>query len=128
MPGPTLWHYTCQHGREALGDVGRLLPAHMLTDSIPPLWWPGRLVWLTDMRAPDVDALGLSSVLIVCNRAEHRYRVTDTRDCQHWLRARRPYRHEAGVLEVPGTRPAHWYVSGAPVPVVYDPIRPRWET
>lgn len=127
MAGP-FWHFTCEHGRAALGDAGELVPAVLLVPDPArlALWWPARLVWLSDLPYPDRQALGLTSHLITCDRTAHRYRVTDAATVQPWARARRPFRHEAAALEVPGTRPAHWYVSGEPVPVEYDPLRRRW--
>lgn len=118
----TLWHFTCEHGHEALGG-GRVLlvPGHRLSEIVPAYWWPSRFVWLTDVAVPAREPLGLTSHSLDCDRTAYRYRVTDNRDCQPWKTARRPFRHEAHILETPGTRPARWYISGYPVPAIFDP-------
>ena len=119
---PTLWHYTCDHGHAVLGaGAVSLVPGHRLSAITPVYWWPSRFVWLTDMAVPAREPLGLTSHALDCDRTAHRYRVTDTADCVKWLIARRPFRHEAHILETPGTRPAHWWISGVPVPAEYDP-------
>lgn len=118
----TLWHYTCEHGYAGIGDRGQLWPAYALTNRIPPEWWPARLVWLTDLAAPDRAGLGLTSAVSACDRTAYRYRVTDDLDVIPWVRVRRQF--PADVLEdLPGTRPRHWYVSSNPVPVILD-MRP----
>ena len=118
----TLFHYTCDHGRTALGEGGLLRPAGQLTDR--PLPWTGEFVWLTDLAHPNADALGLTRTLAPCDRTRHRYRVTDVRDVVPWTdaahRLARPIREE--IEGEPGSRPRHWFVSVVPVPAIYDPI------
>lgn len=118
----TLWHYTCEHGREELGDGGLLLPAVELTSS-RPVPWTAYVVWLTDLTPPDRDALGLTSRLLTCDRTAHRYRVTDEANVVPWhVLARTLTREMRDELEAArGARPAHWYISAVPVPALYDP-------
>lgn len=111
-----LYHYTCDHGRQAIGLSGMLLP-HGLPGGV-------QLVWLTDMSTPDRRSLGLTSAMLRCDRTQHRYRITDDTGVMRWLAVRRRF-HSLGLLELtPGVRPAHWWVSLTPIPAAYDPIIP----
>lgn len=120
-----LFHFTCDHGRQQIGDTGTLLPASKLTDKQAP--WPARYVWLTDMARPDRNALGLTSHTLNCDRIEHRYRVTDPTGVVPWHRvARLLSREQRDLLEAePGARPMHWFVALRGIPVVYDPVPAR---
>lgn len=109
----TLWHFTCDDGHKQITDTLR----------------PNRgIVWLTDLNMPIRDALGLTSHMLGCDRAAHRYRVTDDSACVKWVDSRLrhligPAREHTLELEsAPGARPMHWWVAEVPVPVVYDPI------
>ena len=120
----TLWHYTCRHSVERIGESGLLLPARRLVGSTQLVdWWPGEFVWLTDLSRPIRTALGLTSRIIDCDRTEHRYRVTDTNGVQPWLDVRRHVPHPELIEHASGARPRHWFVARAPVPVVLDDIR-----
>lgn len=130
MADTLLWHWTCEHSRDRIGDTGTLLPAATLAperfrvlEGLP--WvWQARFVWLTDLPYPDRLALGLTSHMLTCDRMAHRYRVTDPSQCHRWTKVRRPFAADASRnLEVPGTLPRHWWVSTEPVPVEYDPLR-----
>lgn len=107
-----LYHYTCDHGHEAI------------TDTLRPNGWPLQVVWLTDLDLPMRDALGLTSHSLSCDRTAHRYRVTDANTAAPWSTYRRTIDPlVAHALEsTPGVKPMHWWVSVAPVPVAYDPI------
>lgn len=127
MSTPTLWHYTCEHGHDKIGDEGVLLPAVILLDGDPRVPWNGQVVWLTDLPMPNVWALGLTSLRVSCDRTAYRYRVTDTRDCVPWPRLRRrllpDMRDEIDDLEGHlNARPAHWWCCSIAVPAVYDPV------
>lgn len=122
----TLWHYTCQHGRNALGRVGVVKPLAMWNPRASARLGPwdalGTLSWFTDLETPVADALGLTSRTIECDRTAYRYRVLDATHIVRWLgsewRARYP---ELRSLEiVAGALPMHWYVSGYVVPVELD--------
>lgn len=109
-----LYHYTCDHGAKGLG-----LQDHLLPNMHPLLGMP--LVWLTDLDAPFIEPLGLTSHMLSCDRTEYRYRVTDARTCIPWVR----YEHRDRSIEIDGTMPMHWWVSEQPVPVIYDPTPTR---
>jgi len=116
----TLWHYTCDHGRAALGESGRVIPAHRITDrATAPT---GRYAWFTDLGTPVREALGLTMNLTTCDRTAHRYRVTDEASVVPWMEVRRdfPADWREGLEGIPGARPRHWWVAVGPVPVVLD--------
>jgi hypothetical protein len=118
----TLWHYTCEHGRAALGESGDLLSIH---DQYPrklcPEW--GHLNWATDLDWPLRNALGLTMHSLDCDRARYRYRVDEATSMVPWGRLRSAMPRAAEQLEtVPGAMPGHWYVAPWPVPVTYDPL------
>jgi hypothetical protein len=121
----TLWHYTCDHGRDAIGDRGNLVPLATLRPD-KRMTWQGRLVWLTDLERPQRDALGLTSHILNCDRTVHRYRVTDAALTRRWTSIARdlPRGYREALESAPGARPRHWWVSENPVPVEYDPIQP----
>jgi hypothetical protein len=122
-----LFHYTCDHGRHGIGDMGYLRSVASLTGrrDLPDL---ARWIWLTDLDIPVRDALGLTSHLLGCDRTAHRYRVADTPHMvEPWTKVRRlaaPADREA-LESSPGARPRHWFVTRFPIAVVYDPIETR---
>jgi hypothetical protein len=104
----TLWHYTCDHGHDAiLNDGGTLRPN---------LRAPVPLLWLTDLLEPARDALGLTSRILDCDRTEHRYRIDNPVDVLPWSAVRLRYRPTlvAGLETAPGAQPEHWYVTTTP--------------
>lgn len=117
----TLYHYTCDHGFNAIGRTGVIVPARLLTSNDLADWLPAQFAWMTDMAYPDREALGLTSQVLKCDRTAHRYRVTDEENVVSWVTARKAFRHAASVIEnVPGVRVRHWYVSLEAVPVALD--------
>lgn len=124
MTVPPLWHYTCDHGRAAIGDIGRLVPARSLQPDGAPDYWTAHLVWLTDLAIPDRNALGLTMHLVTCDRMAYRYRVTDTVDVVPWwlLRRELPGPMTAEIETAHGSTPMHWWVSTRPVPAVFAPV------
>lgn len=123
-----LWHYTCDHGRAALGDAGTLLPLQVLKPDVR--WhndfdWLPELIWATDLEIPLRLALGLTMGLVACDRTAHRYRIIDPSGFARWTawaRERGVPRTAARELNfAEGAMPAHWYVSTDTVPVVYAP-------
>jgi hypothetical protein len=122
----TLYHYTCQHVHEIIGESGLLLPARELVDGDKlDDYWPAAFVWLTDLGAPLRLALGLTMRLTTCDRIAYRYRVTDSSGVQPWLYVRRHVPEPEQLELAAGAKPRHWYVARAPVPVVLDEIRRR---
>ena len=104
----TLYHYTCAHGRKAIGRRGMLRPnAH-------PVLAGRRLLWLTDQDNPQRDALGLTSHILSCDRLAYRYRVEVTaRDVVPWDVWKQSLSHTyiSALEAVPGAEPSLWFVS-----------------
>lgn len=109
-----LYHYCCGHSAAAIEDSHGILRPHT-TDALYPL---PPVVWLTDMEAPDRYGLGLTSLLIECDRTEFRYPVVMAGDLalvvEWWPHFARRYRAYPVVEELeasPGTLPVHWWVA-----------------
>lgn len=113
-----LWHYTCSHGRAAIGTSGQIVPAQQLTSRELP--WPGSYVWVTDLATPNAEALGLTRQLVKCDRTAHRYLVCPGQPVTRWVDIRRQvppvWRDE--LEGAPGAMLMHWYVSRQPLAVV----------
>jgi hypothetical protein len=117
-PGvPALWHYTCDHGNASIedtaarrGSVGRGLIRPGLDG----------FVWLTDLDAPPVLALGLTSHILTCDRLAHRWLIDPIEAAVYahpWTAVRRhvdPVRRE-GIEGAPGVLLRHWWVTRTPV-------------
>ena len=124
----TFYHYTCDHGREDIGDQGELLSLALLRPkallSAGEDWVLRRqLIWVTDLAEPDIEGLGLTSETLTCERWRHRYRITNERPIQRFSDMQ--HRFSAYVqasLLAGNARPEHWFVSWVPLPVVYEPI------
>lgn len=105
-----LYHYTCYHGNAAIAEDGGIIKPG-----------PDGMVWLTDLRVPIRDALGLTSVYITCDRIAFRWAIDPIPETvewwPRWLRHATPaWRKWGRLIEMaPGVRPAHWYVSTIPV-------------
>ncbi|MFC9432776.1 hypothetical protein [Nocardia sp. NPDC057030] len=123
-----LYHYTCQHGHDAIGEAGTLLapeqvqPGH--ATRLPPhmreLSW---FIWLTDLDVAHPHALGLTRRYLSCDRTRHRYRVADTCDARRWIDLRASCHPEmvAELESAPGAMPVHWWAATHPVRVHYAP-------
>jgi hypothetical protein len=121
-----LYHFTCDHGHLGIGESGLIVPASMLLSSPHGVPWTAVLVWCTDLERPSRDAVGLTSVVLPCDRMAHRYRVDPTLatpwvEIRHRIRERYP--DDVDRLETtPGARPMHWWVSSVPLMADYDPV------
>ena len=106
-----LWHYTCAHVAGKIGRRGMLIPH-------PQLLLPGapRLIWLTDVDGVDGrESVGLTSVMLTCDRMQFRYIVRDAD-----VRPFRAYADAQGWASVDWLRtlvwnqgpvePARWWV------------------
>lgn len=115
---PTLFHLTCVHRAPSIIAIGALIPnPHPFMPRMAPL------VWMTDQPDLDPALLGLTQTYISCDRTQCRFMVIDYSTVHRWLDV---------VAEAPLTvldprvvhrlnkdrRPEHWWISGAPVPVV----------
>lgn len=79
MSPDRLWHFTCDHGHDAIGTRGLLQPnQHPMMPDLRPV------VWLTSDPSPDREAVGLSSSFISCDRMAYRYRVVPPYDAHAW--------------------------------------------
>lgn len=128
-----LYHFTCDHGRAGIGNLGELRSAAdqskkaaQIAASDPAMRDLLSWVWLTDLETPMRDALGLTQHLSKCDRTAHRYQVIDRRAAQpiRWIEARR-YFNPAVRDELessPGAMPAHWFIAQSGVQVVYHPL------
>lgn len=128
-----LFHYTCQHGRKGLGEIGLVTPTSMLNPEAvadpaedPILWWLQRRVWFTDLATPNRHALGLTQNFTRCDRTRWRYRLTvepEDTGLVPWVDVRRDVPSSIRELleHSPGARPRHWWVAlDQTVPVTYD--------
>lgn len=122
----TLYHYTCDHGRTAIGDVGVLRPLSMVRHDLD--WtdlMPAQFVWLTDLPVPDREGLGLTSNTLQCDRTTNRYRVIQRTHAHAvpWADVRDTVpRYQVAELErAPGAKPEHWWVSRSVLAAVYEP-------
>jgi hypothetical protein len=115
-----LFHWTCEHGCEQI--LGALPWMIKPRESTHPLF---RLSWFTPLDnlqdVADVEALGLTSQLITCDRTEYRFEISadDLPLIEPWTAHRRQLtRAQRALLEAtPGARPQLWYVSDRPVRV-----------
>lgn len=121
-PFPDLFHFTCDHGHQALGQQGEVKSGLLLSERVRDI--PvSQYAWFTDLRHPIPDALGLTRAHVPCDRTAYRYRVTDATNVYWWMEVRQAFdRTWRQYLEGWGSRPAHWYVASLPVPVVFDPV------
>lgn len=113
-----LFHYTCDHGRRGLGDLGFTKPNLHPAIGVP-------LTWFTTADTPDPMALGLTRDMLECDRTAFRYLVvaTEPRDkIEPWLGSMAQARtspftqaelHRHGE---PGT----WWIAKVPVLVVRE--------
>lgn len=123
-----LWHYTCDHGRDKIGDIGFVRPGFLIArpGTLPPVH--SQWAWFTDLAVPDAAGLGLTMNTIRCDRTVHRYRVLDptVSVIRPWVDVRRSVTSEIrkGLERDPdGVLPEHWWVCRFPVRCAYDPIR-----
>lgn len=126
-----LYHFTCQHGRDGIGDSGQLLiPREVRNQHSNRTELHGMyaeldgLIWMTDLDRPHREGLGLHNEFTACDRAEHRYVVVDGGAVRYVTVRRTLNRTLADLLEsAPGAMPMHWWVATSPVAVEYAPIQ-----
>ena len=123
-----LYHFTCDHGIHGISQDGSVRPnTQPLLRTAPPI------IWLTDLDVPDRSALGLTSMMLECDRTRHRLDVDaeHVRGLLHWPAAAREWkipRPVRDLLENSGALPMHWYVTAAPIDVqlmTLAPLQPR---
>lgn len=124
----TLFHYSCAHGRERIGEHGVLLPPLWQIGEIPTSLPPDAvalmgLVWATEAEVPEPYALGLTSSTLSCDRTAYRYRVPAWQFAR-WgrVRSRFPAALVDALETARGAEPAQWLVAEGPVEgAVLDP-------
>jgi hypothetical protein len=124
---PTLYHFTCHHGHDALGDKGDVVPleihspanVHLVPDEYRDMT---RISWFTDLEIAFPEALGLTTRTIRCDRTLFRYRVVDTFGIVPWTLSVWRNGRLRELEKADGALPVHWYVAAVPVRVVYDPV------
>ena len=116
------YHYTCAHSAPLILRSGVVKPLGQLGNLAGQMpadrQWMLDIAWFTDLPDPLREALGLTSETLQCDRTEWRVTVSDPSGLVHWprfARGRVP-REQRDDLERYG-RPAHRWVSEAPVPV-----------
>lgn len=125
---PELYHYTCEHSFAALGiGTVTLYPGgspEAAERNKDKGIWASRLVWATDLAIPDRAALGLTSYILDCDRMSYRYRIVSPEVMVPWhVLARLLTREMREEIESqPGSRPMHWWVTGAPIEAEYAPM------
>lgn len=120
-----LYHYTCAHRAPLVRADGVVIPGHHqkrdpgYSSGIRAIPWAA-FAWLTDLEVPAREPLGLTMDLLRCDRTEFRFRAVEGAVLVPWVSVRRMYPWSV-YLEQAGARPAHWYVSPDPVPVIESP-------
>lgn len=130
---PTLYHWTCRHAYDALGESGELLSGSHFISTIDYLTLPlvamhaTTAVWLTDIAMPSSIAreqLGLTSKVVDCDRMAYRYRAAQQDRIVPWSDMSRHW--PAWVIRalesVEGVDPSRWWCSPGPVQVTYSPV------
>lgn len=107
LSGTGLYHYTCAH------SLARMRPDVYGVRTLEPRS-PGGLLWLTDLETPIREALGLTSMIIDCDRTQHRLAVLDPSTVRRWVDVRRQYPGLWDLELAHGAMPMHWYVSTSP--------------
>lgn len=111
-----LYHYTCDHAAPSIRKQRYVIPLceQVPGDGVVP--W-GLFAWFTDLDTPDRSGLGLTSLLLSCDRTAHRFTVANATEVERWVNVRRfhPWAHE--LESAPGAMPMHWWVATEPVPV-----------
>jgi hypothetical protein len=106
-----LYHYTCEHGSAGIQADGLIVPQPQPPDG------ERKIVWLTDLEAPNRAALGLTSLVLQCDRMERRFVVPEPESVYRYVDVRRAWwpREWRELLEsADGAMPMHWYVSEMP--------------
>lgn len=110
-----LFHYTCRHAMNKIGDQGLLIP-------VPHPFIGAALTWFTDSDSPDPQITGLTSTTLSCDRTTWRYIPIDTTEIVPWIGSRwhssTPPRAQA-VLHRWGD-PSRWFVTDQPTSVLLD--------
>jgi hypothetical protein len=130
MSTPVLWHFTCEHGREAIGEASMVLPIAMFDPKAARLlpWWfepMAGISWWTDQADGQGSVVTSKPTEAGCERWQYRYRALDVERAipyGRWARALEP--RVRFVLETtPGAMPGTWWVAENAMPARLDPVR-----
>jgi hypothetical protein len=117
-----LYHFTCAHGRRAIGTG----PNALLVPHLHPMLGK-KVLWLTVEAAPDRSETGLTATFISCDRMQHRYVVTKLENCRPWIGSPERDGLPPDVLHAfeirddgQHARPDQWWISDVPVSARYD--------
>lgn len=128
----TLYHYTCAHGRAALGKSGTVLPIREWNRRAARRVRPDRraiteISWFTDLDGPGAEALGLTRHASTCDRTAFRYRVRDEDAglVVPWVGCAWRQGWMLLLERADGALPRHWFVSPVGVRVTLDPVAVR---
>jgi hypothetical protein len=111
-----LYHFTCRDAAPLIAEDGELRPHRQVQlDGT-------KLVWLTDLEAPNRYEIGLTSHILSCDRMEFRF-AADVEEPLRWVDYLRDQPRDVRVAArylamATGAKPMHWYVSTVAVPVV----------
>ncbi len=116
-----LYHYTCTHSATQIRADGKVIPQPSIsTDRHRCSWW-------TDLDTHDRDTLrdtlGLTSLILDCDRTEHRFKAAKTIGILPWAAARRYFDPWTATAweKAPGVDPTRWWVAFKPVPIEEKP-------
>lgn len=115
MSNLTLYHYTCDHAHLAIERTGILVPHRAVTFGAGM-----SLLWATTQTPPVAADLGLTSVLLDCDRTAHRWRIIDTRPFHRWIDTSMASTSAGRALSATGDQRL-WWVSLRTADAVYDP-------
>lgn len=82
----------------------------------------GRLIWLTDEAEPERDAVGLTSVMLSCDRMAYRYAVSWAPSLQSWRDVRSQITDDYREWLESYGKPETWWVSSLPLRAVLSPV------
>jgi len=106
----TLYHFTCDHGFNALGEEG------MLCAPVTHPFLGCSVVWLTTQAQPDRESTGLGMTYTSCDRMKYCYEVSEPEKCRPWLGSLERFKSPLGAvedLERYGD-PEHWWITAEP--------------
>jgi hypothetical protein len=120
---PILFHFTCRHAAERIGQRGWLLPSVRLMSPLQLRNLPndvlmaGQAVWLATDRDATQRSLGFDGILSQCDRTEYRYRVTEPGAVRPWTEVRTGWPPEvvAALEEGQDKRPETWWLGRGPM-------------
>lgn len=107
-----LLHYTCDHALPMIQRDWMLKPN--------PVSYR-QLIWLTDLETPNAQGLGLTMMMLKCDRTAHKV-VVETDAAVRWTtwahEQKVPLEIRLGLDAAEGAMPLRWWVSQVPIPVV----------